>query len=139
LSEGDVSQILQSAYILINLVPFSLAQNGNDLEARASQIDTVISLLRATLDKLTGAVERGDYRQDKKIVAYALECVEICRYFSDYRLALGYVEDLHLSANYRPTREKRALWRKIWGIEAIAVSARENLAYLLGKCIYAAT
>jgi len=133
LSEADISRILQSSYILINLIPFSLAQNGNDLEARASQIDTIINLLQNTLDKLINAMNSGHYLQNKKIGIYAQECIEICRYFSDYQLALGYLEDLHLSANYKPTRESKAIWRKIWGIEAIAIAAKENLAYLLEK------
>ena len=133
LSEADISQILQINYILINLIPFSLAQNGNDLEARASQIDTIISLLQNTLDKLINAMKMGDYAQNKKISIYIQECIEICRYFVDYRQALGYTEDLHLSANYKPREEKKARWRKIWGIEDIAIAAKENLVYLLEK------
>jgi HEAT repeat protein len=132
ISEEDVSRILQLSYMLVNLTPFSLAQNGNDLEARASQADAVVGLLQSTLERIIAAVKSGDFPPDNKIGLYAKECIEICRYFSDYRLALGYVEDLHLSANY-PARNGKAKWRKIWGIENIAIGAKENLAYLLQK------
>jgi len=133
LSEAEISQILQLNYILINLVPFTLTQNGNDLESRASQVDMIINLLQNTINKLINAIKAGDYPENNKISIYIQECIEICRYFSDYRLSLGYLEDLHLSANYKPAKEKKARWRKVWGIEYIAIAAKENLAYLLEK------
>jgi len=133
LTEAEVSRILQINYVLINLLPFTLTQNGNDLESRASQIDKIINLLDNTINKLTNAIKKGDYSENSKAGVYTQECIDICRYFTDYLLSLGFLEDLHLSANYKPVEEKKAKWRKIWGIEDIAIAAKENLAYLMEK------
>ena len=134
LSEADISQILQINYILINLIPLSLNGNGNDLEARASQIETIINLMQDTIDKITSVIRSGDYSGTNKIGIYTQECIKICRYFTDYRLAMDFMADMHISrANYKSTKEKRIGWRKVWGIEDIGIVAKENLAYLLEK------
>ena len=133
LSEADISQILQHSYVLINLIPISLEENGNGLETRASQIETIIDLMQNTINKIMNVIRNVDYAQNNKIGIYAQECINICRYFTDYLVALGYMEDLHLSANYQSRGEKKVGWRKIWGIEDIGVTAEVNLAYLLEK------
>lgn len=133
--EAEISQILRQSYVLINLIPLSLAQNGIDLESRAFQTEEIINLMQNTIDKIINVIIAGDYSGKNKISIYAQECIEVLRYFSDYLLAIECMADMHISrANYKLTKKKSVgWWRKVWGIEDIGITAKENLEYLMKK------
>ena len=137
LSEAQMSQILRFCYEMINMLPISLAQNGNNLGDYASIINSAMDLMDTTIDKTIKNIRMRKNAQDNgKLNLYAMECIEMGRYFADYFSALGCMVDLHINAGYQPADKQsaeRIWWHELWGIEAIGYSAKDNLAYLLQK------